>query len=76
MNRALKVFLELTTRHELKWMYHYQVDDSAFGVATDKYQWCKMVLSGKRTIEEMLEYYERYYSRDEEAFIARLKDLM
>lgn len=74
LGRDLQQYLEKTVKYELKWMYHYDVEDAAFGVETDKYRWCMNVLDGV-SIQELLNYFTKYYSNDEAHFISRIKEL-
>lgn len=73
---TVEQYLEQTIKHELKWMYHYDVDHDSFGIATDKYHWCKMVLEGKKSIEQLLEYFTTYYPNDEQYFINKIGELL
>jgi len=72
----LTQYLEVTMKYEMKWMYHYDVDDEAFGVETDKYIWCRNTLEGNCSVHELVEYFEKYYPNDEAQFISRLKEFM
>lgn len=76
LESRVKAFLQRTMKNELKWMYHYDIDDEAFGVETDKYRWCKLVVDGKASIEDLLEYFTKYYPNDEKYFIIKIKELM
>ena len=76
MNEKLLDYLKRVIRIELKWMYHYEVDDQDFGIETDKYSWCSRVACGNINIESLLNYFERNYSKDEQQFIKNIKDLL
>ena len=75
LNSNLRNFLEKTKKLELKHMYHYEIDDTLFGVETDKYEWCKDVLEGYSSIYQMISFFDRYYAKDEIEFIEKLKEL-
>jgi hypothetical protein len=75
MNNSLIEFLERNIKNEQKWMYHYDIDDCAFGVETDKYRWCRQVLDGKCDIAALIQYFETYYPHDEQHFIQKLREL-
>ncbi|MDF2534242.1 MAG: hypothetical protein K0R18_399 [Bacillales bacterium] len=74
MNQELRDFVIRCYKIELKWMYHYEVDDDMFGVETDRYQWCSKMLDGL-PVEMAIEYFEKHYPKDEVRFIERLKEL-
>lgn len=76
MNDNLVQFLKMTMKYELKWMYHYDVEDEAFGVETDKYMWCKRIIEGKDSIQVLLDYFTKYYPNDEAHFISKVKEYM
>lgn len=75
LNNNLRNFLERTAKLELKYMYHYGIDDSLFGVETDKYTWCKNVLVGHSSVSQMISYFNTNYAKDEIEFIEKLKEL-
>lgn len=74
MNQELQSFVTRCLKVELKWMYHYEVDDDMFGIETDRYQWCRKILDGY-PVEMAIEYFEKHYSNDEKRFIEKLKEL-
>ena len=76
MNEKLLAYLKEVIKGELKWMYHYETNDDMFGVETDLYVWCKGVVDGDRSIENLLKYFQQHYSKDERVFIEEIQKLM
>ncbi|MNH31595.1 hypothetical protein D3C79_919740 [compost metagenome] len=72
----LEEYLQQVVKCELKWMYHYDIDDPSFGIATDKYTWCKGVLDGNRYVDQLLEYFTENYPNDEKHFIDVIRSMM
>lgn len=76
MNKNLVVYLQTCRKIELKWMYHFEVEDLDFGMETDKYRMVTNTLEGYTQIDQLIEYFERYYSDTERIFIDTIKKLM
>lgn len=74
MNQELEAYVKRCLKIELKWMYHYEVDDEDFGIETDKCRVCRMLIDGY-PVELAIEYFEKNYGKDEKHFIERLKEL-
>ena len=75
MNAKLITFLNKTIKQELKYMYSLDIEDETFGVETERYQWCKNVIDGNNSINNMILYYEKYYPKEENYFIDYIKEL-
>lgn len=75
MKQELIDYLERLKRIELKWMYHFDVDDDDFGLSTDLYQRICEVLRGDTTVEYVLSYLERNYGEVYSNIIANIKEL-
>lgn len=72
MSEELREYIERCLKGELKWMYHYDIDDHMFGVETDMCRMCRKLLDGY-PVGLAIEYFEQNYPRDEAKFIERLR---
>lgn len=76
-NDNLLDYLSTIRKSELKYMHSHDIDDSDFGVETDKYRVCNAVLSGTMAPESMLNYMKKYYGDEyEKDFINNVERLM
>ena len=76
MNEKLLDYLKMVLKGELKWMYHYEINDDMFGIETNLYAWCKRVIEGNKNIENLLKYFQQHYASDEEKFIKNIQELL
>ena len=67
-NSSLGKFLVKTIEQERSFM-----DDCCDGDETDRHLWSRRVLSGEVAVDDMIQYFKRYYSEDEAEFIERLE---
>lgn len=73
INNELKKFLEERKTIELKVMYN--MNDECRGVETDVYRLISAVFCNTTTIFNMVNYLEKYYSKEEKDFIKKIKEL-
>lgn len=76
MTKKLYEFLDTVKRSELKFMYSYDIDDDQFGIETDRYIWCKKVLEGTATIDDLLTYFIKHYAKHEKTFIETISNFI